>query len=56
MMGTVPQLQAHLGIALNTGLTKEQLEEFIAVLRKEVGDREAQSAHDVLMLVLKNRK
>ncbi|ATB70190.1 hypothetical protein SJPD1_2091 [Sulfurospirillum diekertiae] len=56
MMGTAPQLQAHLGIALNTGLTKEQLEEFIAVLQKEVGIAEAQSAHDVLMLVLKNRK
>ncbi|WP_041960361.1 carboxymuconolactone decarboxylase family protein [Sulfurospirillum arsenophilum] len=56
MMGTAPQLQAHLGIALNMGLAKEQLEAFTAVLKKEVGDQEAQSAHDVLTIVLKNRK
>lgn len=56
MMGTAPQLQAHLGIALNTGLTKEQLEAFTTVLEKKVGVKEAQSAHDVLMLVLNSRK
>lgn len=56
MMGTAPQLQAHLGIALNTGLTKEQLEAFTMVLEKRVGVKEAQSAHDVLTIVLKNRK
>lgn len=56
MMGTAPQLQAHLGSALNTGISKEQLEEFIAVLNKEVGVKEAQNTHDVLMLVLNNRK
>lgn len=56
MVGTVPQLQAHLSIALNTGLTKEQLQEFVAVLKKEVGHTEAQSALDVLTLVLKSRK
>ena len=56
MMSTAPQLQAHLGIALNTGLTKEQLEAFTMVLKKEVGSAEAQSAHDVLTLVLNSRK
>ena len=56
MMGTAPQLQAHLGIALNTGLTKEQLEALTMVLKKEVGSAEAQSAHDVLTLVLNSRK
>lgn len=56
MMGTAPQLQAHLGICLNVGWSQEQLEAFTVVLEKEVGVKEAQSAHDVLTLVLKNRK
>jgi len=56
MMGTAPQLQAHLGICLNVGWSKEQLEAFTVVLKKEVGVKEAQSANDVLTIVLKNRK
>jgi len=56
MTGTAPQLQAHLGICLNVGWSQEHLEAFTVVLEKEVGVKEAQSAHDVLTLVLKNRK
>jgi len=56
MKGTAPQLQAHLGICLNVGWTKAQLENFIDVLENNVGNQEAKNAHAVLVLVLKNTK
>jgi alkylhydroperoxidase/carboxymuconolactone decarboxylase family protein YurZ len=56
MIGTESQLQAHLGICLNVGWCKEQLEAFTVVLEKEVGIKETQSARNVLTLMLKNRK
>jgi len=56
MMGTTPQLQAHLGIALKTGLTKEQLENFTTVIQKEIGTHEAKNAQDALTIAINNQK
>jgi alkylhydroperoxidase/carboxymuconolactone decarboxylase family protein YurZ len=56
MTGTRGQLQFHLGAAMNVGLTEAQMRDFISVLAAEVGERESESAGEVLTAVLKSRK
>jgi 4-carboxymuconolactone decarboxylase len=56
MTGTRGQLQFHLGAAMNVGLTEAQMHDFIAVLAAEVGERESESAAEVLAAVLNGRK
>jgi 4-carboxymuconolactone decarboxylase len=56
MTGTQGQLQFHLGAAMNVGLTEAQLRDFISVLGAKVGERESESAEEVLTAVLNNRK
>lgn len=56
MTGTRNQLQFHLGAAMNVGLTEAQMRDFISVLTAKVGEREAESAEEVLTAVLNNRK
>jgi len=48
MPGTEPQLKAHLGVSMNVGLSKAQLEDYIAVLRQEVSVNIAERAVEVL--------
>ncbi|MGK6349901.1 carboxylesterase family protein [Parapedobacter sp. DT-150] len=54
--GVEPMLQSHLNICLNVGLTPEQLQQFIGVIRSTIGKKEAKAAQQVLDEVLKNRK
>ena len=56
MSGTSGQLQFHLGAALNTGLTEQQIEQFIHVIEKKIGNREADIATSVFEKVMANRK
>ena len=56
MTGRRSQLQFHLGAAMNVGLTEAQMRDFIAVLAAEVGERESESAGEVLTAVLNSRK
>jgi alkylhydroperoxidase/carboxymuconolactone decarboxylase family protein YurZ len=51
-----PMLRSHLAICLNVGLTPEQLNEFMGVIRSTFGEKEADAAKEVLNEVLKNRK
>lgn len=37
MSGVLPQLQAHIGMAMNTGLTQEQLLEAFTIIDNEIG-------------------
>ncbi len=53
MMGTAPQLQAHLSICLNVGWRQEQLEAFTMIIQKHIGDKEAETAKTALKSVLK---
>jgi 4-carboxymuconolactone decarboxylase len=46
--GTEAQLKAHLKISMNVGLSKAQLEDYLAVLRKEVSAESAESATETL--------
>ena len=56
MTGTEGQLGFHLGAAMNTGLNKAQMEDFITVLKTTVGNAQADSARKILAMVLKNRE
>ena len=55
MKGVNPQLQFHLGAAMNTGLTEAQMKDFISVLESQVGKKEADNASEILGKVLSNR-
>ncbi len=56
MTGTAGQLRFHLGAAMNTGLTEAQLKDFISVLKSRVGNKEAETADEVLSEVLDKRQ
>lgn len=53
--GVEPMLRSHLSICLNVGLTPEQLNEFVGIIRSTVGKKEAKDAQEVLNEVLKNK-
>jgi alkylhydroperoxidase/carboxymuconolactone decarboxylase family protein YurZ len=50
-----PMLQGHLSIALNVGITLEQLKDFTGIIKKTAGRKKARSAKRVLTEVLKKR-
>jgi alkylhydroperoxidase/carboxymuconolactone decarboxylase family protein YurZ len=52
LTGTGAQLYFHLGAAMNTGLSKAQLQVFIAVIKARVGQQEAEAAASILSKVL----
>ena len=52
MQGVNPELAFHLKVAMNTGLSKENMHEFIAVLQKKVGSQESLNAQEVLNTIL----
>ena len=56
MRGTEGQLWFHLGAAMNTGLSADQMQAFVAVLDAKVGHHEAKTAQQVLTNVLKTRQ
>ena len=53
--GVEPMLRSHLSICLNVGLTPEQLNEFVGIIKSSVGKKEAKVAQGVLNEVLKNK-
>lgn len=55
MGGTQGQLRFHLGAAMNTGLTEAQMRAFVAVLRSEVGEEQAEAASALLTEILTAR-
>jgi 4-carboxymuconolactone decarboxylase len=56
LTGTESQLQSHLTIGLNTGLTKPQLRELVQVIRTEIGQQQGETADRILDQVLTNRQ
>lgn len=54
--GVEPMLRSHLSICLNVGLRPEQLQQFIAIIKKTIGKKEAKTAQAVLEEVLTNKK
>lgn len=51
MDGVVPQLQAHIGMGMNTGITKNQLTEIFDLIEKHIGKNQADIAREVLAKV-----
>lgn len=54
--GVEPMLRSHLHICLNLGLTPDQLQQFIGVIKSSVGKKDTKAAQSVLNEVLKNQK
>jgi len=46
--GVAPQLQAHIGMGMNTGITKTQLSEIFDLIEKHIGKNQAEVAREVL--------
>lgn len=53
--GVEPMLRSHLSICLNVGLTPEQLNEFVGIIKETSGKKKAKATQAVLNEVLKNR-
>lgn len=56
MDGLEPMLRSHLNICLNVGLTPNQLQHFIAVIKSGIGKKQSKAAEQVLIEVLGSRK
>src|SRR6185369_6883387 len=56
MEGVNPQLQAHLNVSMNVGLTEAQMRQFVSVLDNKIGKDASSRAARLLDEVLKNRK
>lgn len=54
--GVEPMLRSHLAICLNVGLTQDQLQQFIDIIKSSIGDDQARAAQLVLDEVLKGKK
>jgi 4-carboxymuconolactone decarboxylase len=54
--GVEPMLQSHLNICLNVGLTPNQLQQFIGVIKSKIDEKEGEVAQKVLNEVLKSKK
>lgn len=55
MKGVNPQLQAHLNIGFNVGLTEAQMRNLISVFKAKVGKKEAANANELLGKVVSSR-
>jgi len=53
--GVEPMLRSHLNICLNVGLTPEQLQQFVNIIKSTVGKKEAKAAQKILDEVLNNK-
>lgn len=54
--GVEPMLRSHLNLSLNVGLTPDQLQQFVGVVKRAVGKKEAKAAQKVLDEVLESKK
>ncbi|MCY1465103.1 hypothetical protein D9M71_832080 [compost metagenome] len=55
MSGVEPQLQAHISMGLNTGITEGQITELSTIIKKEIGNEQAEILKNNLDKVLQNR-
>lgn len=54
--GVEPMLNSHLKICINLGLTPNQLQQFLSIIKSNIGDKEALSTEIVLNNILKDKK
>ncbi len=55
LSGVESQLQAHIGMGMNVGLTQTQLTQAFSIIKKSVGQKEADTAKRVLATVVATR-
>jgi 4-carboxymuconolactone decarboxylase len=48
MEGVAPQLQSHLAMGMNTGLTESQLKQVFSLIEKHINKKQAEIAKNVL--------
>lgn len=51
MNGVASQLQFHLAVAMNTGLTESQLQQVFSLIETHIGKKQAEIAKDVLLKI-----
>jgi alkylhydroperoxidase/carboxymuconolactone decarboxylase family protein YurZ len=56
MEGVAPQLQAHLTMGMNTGLTESQLKQVFSLIETHIGKKQAEIAKNVLLKVSANKQ
>jgi 4-carboxymuconolactone decarboxylase len=56
MIGVEPQLQAHLGMGMNTGLTESQFKQVFTLIKKHVGQQQAETAQKVMMKITNDKQ
>jgi 4-carboxymuconolactone decarboxylase len=56
MTGVEPQLQAHIGMGMNTGITEGQLKQAFGVIESCIGKKEAGIALETLTKVIADRQ
>src|SRR3954463_4914184 len=49
MQGVAPQLQAHLTMGMNTGITESELRQVFSLIEKHIGKQQAEIARNVLL-------
>ncbi|PKQ66675.1 carboxymuconolactone decarboxylase [Labilibaculum manganireducens] len=54
--GVEPMLRSHLAICMNLGYTPEQLNEFVNIIKSDIGKKEAKAAQAVLNEILQTKK
>jgi 4-carboxymuconolactone decarboxylase len=56
MEGLTPQLQAHIVMGMNTGVTESQLKQVFSLIEKHIGKKQAEVAETVLTKIIDNRE
>jgi 4-carboxymuconolactone decarboxylase len=56
MEGVAPQLQSHLAMGINTGLTQSQLKEVFSIIETHIGKQQAVLARSVLMKIAASKQ
>ncbi len=54
--GVEPMLRSHLNICLNIGLTSNQLQQFVGIIKSTIGKKQSKVAQQVLGEVLNSKK
>jgi 4-carboxymuconolactone decarboxylase len=56
MQGVEPQLQSHLTMGMNTGLTESQLKQVFSLIETHIGKKQAELAKSVLTKIVVNKQ
>ena len=55
MSGVAPQLQAHVTMGMNIGITEGQLKQVFSLIEKHISGQQAEVANNVLLKITTNK-